>query len=111
MSSSPLFAQPGATGAAPVSSEGSDLAERLRSPDGPQLLRQMQQQLDDMQARLRQQAGQGADSATYAQLQAALGAVDAARSILMRMPVTSASNFDSPMVQVPRPSARSTPWP
>ena len=108
MSSSPLFAQPGVVGGPPVSAEGSDLAERLRSPDGPQLLRQMQQQLDDMQARLRQQAGQGADSATYAQLQAALGAVDAARSILLKMPVTSVANFDSPLVQVPRPSARST---
>ena len=106
MSLHSLFSPP-SVGVSPDPS--GDLADRLRTPEGPALLRQMLQQLDNMQARLRQQAGQGANSATFDQLQATLRAVDAARNILLRLPVRSDNSFDSPLVQAPRASTRSTP--
>lgn len=85
-----------------------DLVERLRSDQGPQLWQQMQQQLQDMRAKLRQRAEQGADSPTYAQLQAALLAVDAAQQILQRLNLPFSTPFN-PSASAPTPPSRSTP--
>lgn len=87
---------PGGAAAAPAdmpNAEVEDLLHRLRGPEGVELLVQMNQQLDDMQAHLRQRLGQGADSSVYEQLQAGLSAVSAARDILQRVPVGSSDSF------------------
>ena len=97
MSLHTLFSPPTVAGSVHSTPDSGDLAERLRSPSGPDLVQQMHQQLDDMQARLRHQAGQGVDSSTYARLQAALVAVNAARDILLRLPVRFDNIRNSPL--------------
>lgn len=86
--------------------EDSDLALRLRGPQGPQLMQQLQQRLADLDAQLKARLQQGADAASYAQLQAGLQAVGAAYNILEQLPVRSGPST-SPWVQVPSTSTRS----
>jgi hypothetical protein len=88
---------------------GEDLADRLRGPQGPALMRELQQHLDDLRAKLQAEIGRGADSLSFEQLQAALRAADAASDILKHLPVRSDGLFDSPLTQTPRPMQRSTP--
>lgn len=89
----------------PTSPEA-DLALRLRGPEGPQLMQHMQQRLASLDAQLKARLQQGADAASYAQLQAGLQAVGAAYNILEQLPVRSGPST-SPWVQVPSPSTRS----
>jgi hypothetical protein len=86
-----------------------DLADRLRGPQGPELMRELRQHFDDLRAKLQAEIGRGADSLSFEQLQAALRAVDAARDILKHLPVRSEGLFDSPLTQTPRPIQRSAP--
>jgi Type III secretion system, cytoplasmic E component of needle len=93
----------------PSESDADDLADRLRGSQGPQLMGQMRQHLDELRARLLADIARGADSMSYEQLQAGLQAVDAATDILKQLPVRSDNFFDSPLIQAPRPTNRSNP--
>lgn len=83
---SPLHAAPVETG-----SDDAELAHRLRADHSGQLRRELLAQLDEMQVKLRTQAGRGADSSTWEQIEAGLAAVAAAREILTRMPAAPSS--------------------
>ena len=78
-----------------------DLVQQLRSPNGPELMLNMSQRLETLQADLTLSLNQGADASTYEQLQAALAAVQAARDILSRLPVTFKSIPDHPLAKRP----------
>ena len=78
-----------------------DLVQQLRGPNGPELMRQMSQRLETLQADLTLSLNQGADASTYEQLQAALAAVQAARDILLRLPVTFKNIPDNPLAKRP----------
>ena len=93
----------------PSDGDADDLADRLRGSQGPELMRQLRQHLGDLRARLLADIARGADSLSYAQLQAGLKAVDAASDILMQLPVRSDNLFDSPLIQAPKPPIRSKP--
>lgn len=85
--------------------EDAELAHRLRADHSGQLRRELLAQLEAMQLRLRTQAGRGADSSTWEQIEAGLAAVAAAREILNRLPAAESS---SP-AGLPASSFRSTP--
>ena len=104
------FSAPGLFGALPDAPPEADhaeaeLAHRLRADHSGQLRRELLAQLEGMQVRLRTQAGRGADSSTWEQIEAGLAAVAAAREILLRMPVAE-SSFPAGL---PASSFRSTP--
>ena len=107
-----LLDRPGEGGGSPALShdiEPVELVQRLQGPDGPQLMRELRQRLDELRSRLQYRASQGADSHTFEQLQAALAATAAARDILLRLPVSFNDNFDSPLVSAPRITKESPP--
>ncbi len=86
-----------------------ELAERLSGPAGGAHMRRLCEHLALLRAQLQAKASRGTNGETFEQVQAALQAVDAARDILQRFPVKFNYNFDSPLVQVPKPTSRSTP--
>jgi hypothetical protein len=85
-----------------------ELAELLSGPDGGAHMHRLCEHLALLRAQLQAKASRGANSETFEQVQAALQAVDAARDILQRFPVKFHNNLDSPLVQVPKPTQRST---
>jgi hypothetical protein len=95
--------------ALPASQDDPDLAQRLRADSTGDLRRKIFKQLDDMQVNLRAQAERGADSLTFENINAGLAAVEAARTILTRMPVPSDSFHPTPVGKSPTDFSRSTP--
>jgi hypothetical protein len=95
--------------ASQADADWTDLAERLQGPQGSALLRRMSERLDQLRLQLQAGSERGADGATFDKIQASLQAVEAATVILKHLPVKFDNNFDSPWVQVPTPTTRSTP--
>ena len=86
---------------------GQDLADRLRGPQGPTLMRALQDHLAELQAQLQARAALGADAAGFEQLQPGLRAVQAANDILLQLPVRSGSDPMSALFSTPTVPTRS----
>jgi hypothetical protein len=78
--------------------DGPDLLARLRSPDGPQLLRAMQQHLALLESRLVPLNHQTQTEQSFAHHEAALQAVRAALDILKQLPIDMRDSRDGPLV-------------
>ncbi len=85
-----------------------ELAERLSGPNGGTHMHNLREHLALLSAQLQAKASRGGNGEMFEQVQAALLAVEAARDILQRFPVKFDNNLDSPLVQVPKPTQRST---